>query len=84
MRFSLHLPVLAVALALALSGCIAVPLAQLAASQMVPGKPACPGCTADTATTAFSTMSQGVSDSFNKLTGAAANNQQGAANIPSK
>ena len=84
MRFSARLPVMAVTLTLALSGCAVVPLAQLAVSQMTPAKPACPGCTTETAMTAFSTFSQGVSDSLNKLTGGAADTQKGAVGIPAK
>ena len=84
MPFSPRLPVMAVTLAVALSGCVAVPLAQLAMSQMAPTKPACPGCTADTAMTAFSTISQGVSDSFNKMTGVAPDTKKAAGGIAAK
>ena len=84
MRFSPRLPVLAVTLALSLGGCVALPLAQLAISQMSTPKPACPGCTTDTAMTAFSTLSQGVSDSFNKLSGGGTDTKKAAAGVPVK
>jgi hypothetical protein len=86
MRFS---PGLAVIMALALSGCVAVPLAQMAvsqmaASQMAAPKPACPGCATDNATGLFATVSQGMTDSFHKLTGSTQNGQTAAGDLAAK
>lgn len=75
MRRYLCLPV--VVCALAVSGCVAAPLAQLAISQMGPAKTPCPGCAADPG--AFDGITKGVSDSFHKLT-----NGQLAAATPAK
>ena len=84
MRFSPRLPILACTLALSLSGCVAVPLAQLAVSQMAPTKSACPGCTTGTATGAFDDISKALSDSFHKLPGSAPDNQKIATDMPTK
>jgi hypothetical protein len=81
-RLSPGLPVAACALFLALSGCVAAPLAQMAVMQMAPAKPACPGCSADAATGAFGEMSKGISDSFHKLTGEALPDQKVATGLP--
>lgn len=67
MRYLSHLSL--IVCSLTLSGCIAVPLAQMAVSQMPAPKPACPGCTTEAVTSTFVSLSQGVSDSFHKLTG---------------
>jgi hypothetical protein len=81
MRFS---PVLAVALAFALSGCVAVPLAQMAVSQMAAPKPVCPECATDNATGLFATVSQGMTDSFHKLTGSTQDGQTVSRDMPVK
>lgn len=80
MRYLPHLPM--IVCSLALSGCVAVPLAQLAVSQMAAPKPACPGCTAETTTSTFVSLSQGVNDSFHKLTGS--NDQKVTGDKPPK
>jgi hypothetical protein len=66
MRYLPHLSM--IVCSLALSGCVAAPLAQMAISQMAVPKPACPACTTETTTSTFMSLSQGVSDSFHKLT----------------
>ncbi len=59
-------PLSMIVCSLALSGCVAAPLAQMAVSQMPAPKPACSGCATDTT---LVSISQGVSDSFHRLTG---------------
>jgi hypothetical protein len=69
-HFSIALPITACALALALSGCAAVPLAQMAVTQMAP-QPACltmSACQPGPAAGSFGDMSKGFGDSFRKLT----------------
>jgi hypothetical protein len=70
-RFSIIRPIAGCALALALSGCVAAPLAQMAVMQMAP-KPPCTApsdCQAATTNGSFADLSHGLSDSFHKLTG---------------
>jgi hypothetical protein len=68
-RFSPALPLAACALVMGLSGCAAVPLAQLAVTQMAP-KPCLPGSSGEPGAPAgaYGDLSKGVSDSFRKLT----------------
>ena len=84
-RFFPHLPFTACILALGLSGCVAVPLVQMAVSQMA--KPPCvagPGCQTSVSTSSFGDISRGVTDSFHKLTGGNADTQTLAAGAPVK
>jgi hypothetical protein len=67
MRFVSHLPM--IVYSLALNGCVAAPLAQMAVSQIAAPQPACSGCTTETTTSTFISLSHGVSDSFHRLTG---------------
>jgi hypothetical protein len=63
----------ACSLMLALSGCVAVPLAQMAVTQMGPAKAPCvagPACPAGPGSGTFGDISKGISDSFGKLTSA--------------
>jgi hypothetical protein len=58
--------------ALSLSGCVAVPLAQLAVSQMATARPACapgPACQTDVASNSFGDISAGMTNSFHRLMG---------------
>jgi hypothetical protein len=69
-RFSLLLPVAACALALALSGCAAAPLAEMAMTQMA-AKPACPAgaaCQPSAGAGSFGDISKSFSDSLHKFT----------------
>ncbi len=74
---SFRLPVIACCLALALSGCAAVPLAQIAASQMMPvasDQPLCagsPGCMTKVAGNGLPDLSKSLSDAFHAVTGQA-------------
>jgi hypothetical protein len=79
MRLSLRLTFAVCTLAVALGGCVAVPLAQIAVSQMSSANSSCPGCS----TGALGDISKGVSDSFHKLTGAAPDSAM-AGNIAAK
>ncbi|MEA2737824.1 MAG: hypothetical protein QOH05_1131 [Acetobacteraceae bacterium] len=69
-----------VAMAVGLGGCVAVPLAQMAVSQMAVSQtvgpqmaaraPACetgPGCQTSVATNSFGDLSKGISNSFHSL-----------------
>jgi hypothetical protein len=79
------LPVLACTFALGLSGCVAVPLAQMAVTQMAPPKPPCvdgPGCQTNVASNSFGDMSKGVADSFHRMIGGTAEPQTVAAGTP--
>ena len=76
------LPILACAL-LGLSGCVAVPLAQMAASQMSPANPTCPGCSLP-APGVFDNLSTSVSGSFQKFAGSLSGNQTAEAQSPAK
>ena len=75
MRYLPHLSL--IVCSLTLSGCVAAPLAQMAVS-----KPACPGCTTEAVTSTFVSLSQGVSDSFHKLTGP--DNSKAGGDMPPK
>jgi hypothetical protein len=83
---SSRLPVIACGLAVALSGCVAVPLAQMAASQMVPvasSQPLCagsPGCMTKIAGNGLPDLSKNLSDAFHAVTGSASATHPGAAN----
>jgi hypothetical protein len=83
MRLSLRVIFAVCTLAVALGGCVAVPLAQIAVSQMSSANPPCPGCSGGAPTGALGDISKGVSDSFHKLTGAAPDSAM-AGNIPAK
>jgi hypothetical protein len=83
---SIGLPVAACALALALGGCVAAPLAQMAITQMTP-KPTClvaSGCQTGEAAGSFGDISKGLSDSFRKLTSLASDSQPVAPQVPAK
>jgi hypothetical protein len=70
-------PIVAGALAMALSGCVAVPLAQIAVTQMAP-KPVCTdptGCQPVAAGGSFGDLSRGFGDSFHRLTSLASDSQ---------
>ncbi len=82
-----YLPVAACALALGLGGCVAAPLAQIAASQMMPVKTPCvtgPGCQTNVADGSFGDISKGIGNSFRKLTGSVGDNQKLAGDTPVK
>jgi hypothetical protein len=70
-RLSPRLPVLICALGLSLSGCVAVPLVEMAISQAPSADRACSGCATNPTASPLANLSKGVSDSFHKLTGAA-------------
>jgi hypothetical protein len=85
-HLSFALPVAACVLALALSGCAAVPLAQMAIAQMAPS-PVCiaasayqPGPSAGP----FGDMSMGFGDSIRKLTSLASDSQPVPSQAPVK
>jgi hypothetical protein len=75
--FSIALPVTACALTLALSGCAAVPLAQMAATQMAPQSVcmAASACQPAPAAGSFGDMSKGFGDSIRKLTSLVSDSQ---------
>jgi len=87
MAFSQLLPrlsLLACALA-GLGGCVAVPLAQMAVSQMASNKSVCAGCASSSSGAgSFGDISKGVGDSFRKLTGATPDGQKVAGDMPTK
>lgn len=72
---SSRLPVILSGLALALSGCAAVPLAEMAASRMAPvasDQPICagsPGCMTKVAGNGLPDLSKSLSDAFHAMTG---------------
>lgn len=79
-RLAYRLPVLACGVLLGAGGCAAVPLAQMAATQLAPShvtpgavaQPPCadgPGCNTNIASNAFGSLSKGISSSFQSLTG---------------
>jgi peptidoglycan/LPS O-acetylase OafA/YrhL len=71
--------------AVALSGCVAVPLAQMAVSQAAPATAPCAagtGCQTGLAGGGFGAMSKGVSDSFRQLTSLAADSTPTAPTAP--
>jgi starvation-inducible outer membrane lipoprotein len=85
-RFFTITPIVAGALAMALSGCVAVPLAQMAVTQMAP-QPACAaptGCQPAATGGSFGGLSQSVSDSFHKLTSLASDSQPVPPQAPAK
>jgi hypothetical protein len=59
----------------ALSGCVAVPLAQMAVTQMAPAKAPCVTPSGCQSGNSFSDISKGISASFGKLAGGAAADQ---------
>jgi hypothetical protein len=81
--FSPALPAAALALTLALGGCVAVPLAQMAVTQMAP-KPclSVTGCQPAAAGGGFEEMSTGISGSLRRLTSLAVDSQPVAPAAP--
>lgn len=79
------LSVAACALALGLSGCAAVPLAQMAVTQMAP-KPclSASACQPGAAGGSLGDISSGVSASFHRLTTLVSDNQPAAPEVPAK
>ena len=70
-RLSPSLLALSSLLGLSLSGCMAVPLAQIAISQGPSADRACSGCAAAMAAGPIGDIGKGVGDSFRKLPGGA-------------
>jgi hypothetical protein len=73
--------------ALALNGCVAVPLAQMAVSQAAPATVPCAvgtGCQTGVAGGGFGAMSKSVSDSFRQLTNLASDSTPVAPTAPAK
>ncbi|HEY1411156.1 MAG TPA: hypothetical protein VGF36_03405 [Rhodopila sp.] len=86
-RFYHGLPLTACALALALGGCVAAPLAQMAVSQMAPANVPCAAgatCQSGGAGDGFGAMSKSVSDSFHQLTSLATDSTPVAPSVPAK
>jgi hypothetical protein len=87
---SSRLPVIACGLAVALSGCAAVPLAEMASSRMAPpaaGPSACaqgPDCTTKIAGNGLPDLSKSLGDAFHALTGPASAPHDTAADTATK
>ena len=81
------LPVVACSLVLALGGCVAVPLAQMAVSQLASSQAACvagAGCQTGTTAGSFAGLSKGFTDSYHNLTSLVSDNQTAAPPAPAK
>lgn len=81
-----HLAIFACAL-LGLGGCVAVPLAQMAMTQLAqpqPAQPACSGCAPAAPMDMLGNLSKNVTGSFHALTGGQFDNQKVAASAPSR
>jgi hypothetical protein len=78
-------PLVVCILTLGLSGCVAAPLVQIAASHMAASDPPCmtgPGCHTDVAANSFGDMSKGVTASFHKLIGSSSDAQAAVTDPP--
>ena len=87
MPFKDFLPLAACAVSLGLTGCVAVPLAQVAVSQIMPAKSPClagPGCQTALADGSSAGMSKGVSDSLRRMTGNQSDDQSHAGDVRAK